>query len=475
MNYPQEKAPKIGIISTSIDVFSPEGKEAAENQMRQLFEKLKATGAIAATSLFFPHRIFGPLEAEKLLDRLVCERIDALVVLNSAFPHGNTFLTLATDPYLSKIPLIITAPPEFEQAQSEWSTNAYCGLVMNNCVAKQLGRPIFTLPGWSKEDDYQTEFRRILSVVYTVKEMRRDFLGKFGDAPGGFHSSSGDQIAYAALLGTRVETIDLAAVLETYHSAKAAGYKGEVQFTDQDVENTYRKMVTGKDILTDNERIQKTARLYHAFKALIEVNGFTSIAVRCWPEIIQVLDISSCLAIAWLASERIVWSAACEGDWPNAVCQSLGNLLSGQPAACLDFVNYIGGKRVVQMGHCGVGIPCVMVKPQIAEISPTRQAGSKHGPACIGQFLYGPKTGISLIQDRNRRFKMLVFTGENRSDTAQNLRYAAADVEIEQFKKLNELILEHGFPHHVAVAMGDISHELKYLCDFYGIEYLTPG
>jgi hypothetical protein len=38
----------------------------------------------------------------------------------------------------------------------------------------------------------------------------------------------------------------------------------------------------------------------------------------------------------------------------------------------------------------------------------------------------------------------------------------------------NELILEHGFSHHLAMAGGDISQELAILCDYHGIEYITP-
>ena len=72
------------------------------------------------------------------------------------------------------------------------------------------------------------------------------------------------------------------------------------------------------------------------------------------------------------------------------------------------------------------------------------------------------------------QFKMLAFTGESRPDTAHRLRYCAADVEVRNHRKLNALILEHGFPHHLAVVMGDISQELNWLCDFYGIAYISP-
>ena len=90
----------------------------------------------------------------------------------------------------------------------------------------------------------------------------------------------------------------------------------------------------------------------------------------------------------------------------------------------------------------------------------------------IGQFEYGVKTGIDLIQDKDGKFKMLAFTGESRPETAKGLLYCAADVEVRNYSKLNELILEHGFSHHLAVAFRDITKELALLCDYYNIEYL---
>ena len=128
MNYPKDRAPKIAIVANSIPVFSSQGKETAETQMKSFFQALKKQGAISQESLFWPERIFAPHEAEKVLDSFVAEKIDALVVLNSAFPNGNTFLTFAANAYLWRIPLIVTAPPEIDLKNSEWTPKPNCVL-----------------------------------------------------------------------------------------------------------------------------------------------------------------------------------------------------------------------------------------------------------------------------------------------------------------------------------------------------------
>ena len=78
--------------------------------------------------------------------------------------------------------------------------------------------------------------------------------------------------------------------------------------------------------------IERGARLYHAYRAIIRANGYTSAAFRCWPENNEpYIGISACLAMGLLLANGDLTAAACESDWPTAVAQSIGTLLSGQP------------------------------------------------------------------------------------------------------------------------------------------------
>jgi L-fucose isomerase-like protein len=472
MQYSQTNAPKIAVIANSIGVFSPQGKETAEKQMQSLFESLKNQGAIRSDSIFYEERIFAPHEAKKALDIFITAKIDALIVLNSAFPNNNTFLTFAVDPYLWRIPLIITSPPEIDLGTHEWTTNAYCGTIMNNYTAKRIGRHIFCLTGWPQDAAYQNEMCKILRVVYTIKQLRNETIGKFGEAPAGFHSTNGNVLAYAKTFGIRVETVDLLQVVNVYKTGVAEGLEGKSSFSENDVEQTFSKMTAGSELQTDAESVKRAARLYLAMKALIRANGFTSISLRCWPEIMQHLNISACFVLGQLTADGVVTAAGCEGDWPNAVTQAIGCYLSGSPSPCLDFVNDIKSKSIIQTGHCGVGMPAFMENAKISEISPDRQAGNKIGPTCIGQFRFGTKTGISMICDETGKFKMLAFTGESSAQTQQNLLYSAADIKIKNPEQLNSLIFKHGFPHHLAVAFADVADELEMLCEFYGVEFM---
>jgi len=116
----------------------------------------------------------------------------------------------------------------------------------------------------------------------------------------------------------------------------------------------------------------------------------------------------------------------------------------------------------------------IAVTDAIIEHGVSREAGIDLGPSLIGQFQYGIKTGFDIIQTPEGKLKLLVFTGESSSKTARKILYSGSDVQVKDYHKLFRLKREHGFSHHLAVAMGDISKELKELCTFYGIEHISP-
>jgi L-fucose isomerase-like protein len=468
--------PKIGIVVNSIGAFNPQAKDDSERAIKDYFGNLLADGRIDPASII-TDRLFGPHEALAAADLLAAARVDLIVVANVAFPNGQVYLTLATHPHLARTPLAVIAEPE--PAGPEWATNAWCGVIMNNHAAKQIGRPIAALPGPFAGAEFDRAFGRLLRAAAAIRFLRRDLLVRFGDAPSGFHSATGDQLAFAKIFGTRVETVDLTAVMDAYKTGRADGYLGQSKFTDADVKATAARVAKGRKVEVDGAMLERGARLFHAYRAIIRANGYTSGAFRCWPENNEpFIGISACLAMGVLLADGELSAAACESDWPTAIVQSIGTLLSGRPAACLDWVSYTGGSTVVQLGHCGMGICGQMAEGECGDaivVHPViRQEGKTMGPVLAGQFEYGSKTGLCLTREPSGEFKMLVFAGESSPQSAKGMIYSAADIVVADPKKLNRLVLEGGFPHHLAMALGDVREEARLLCEFLGVRYVSP-
>jgi len=467
---------RLGALSAAIPEFSPRGKELAECQLRKMIDRLIAQGLLACDSFVLPGRVFGPHQARVAAETLAASRVDAVLILNSAFPNGYVFATIAADPYLARIPIILAADAEPDLGTREWTTNAWCGVIMNNHVARRINRPVALVGGDMSKPGFGADLEAALRACRAVAALRRTFIGRIGDAPGGFHSATGDQLRYLERFGVQVDTVDLSAVLQTMRTRRAEGFSGAATFTDDDVRATVRRMCTGRKVSAPRHWVEKAALLYHALKATVEANGYDAVSFRCWPEVqSDIMPFNACLSISWLMSEGVVAAAACEGDWPTAVAQLIGAHITGRPAACLDFVNHTASSDIVQLGHCGVGIAGCMACEEIAEHTVARQADKRIGPALIGQFEYGPKTGINMIETPSGDMKMLAFCGSNAASTARGLKYAAADIRLREYRSLHQTILRHGFSHHLAVAMWDCRAELRVFCALTGVELVEPG
>jgi L-fucose isomerase-like protein len=507
--YKAESAPKLGLVTSAVPYFSEKGKEYSEGGMRQLFNILVEEGYISSESIFYQKRISGYHQAAAVAEDFAAARVDVILIFNSAFPDGFVFPVIAMHPSLKSIPVIVAADEEPNEAigSPEWVTNSVCGNDMNNYVAKYLKRYVRFLDGSPVSTGFQNELKMLLNVYRTVKMLRHDYLVRFGDAPGGFHSANGDQLLYFKTFGTTVCSVELLRVKEVYDKMEAIGEFGKQTFSEDEIVQTAKDMAQGRlNLLKDQQTLYKGARYYHALLAIIKVEGFTSAALKCWPELAEEpYKLSPCLSMAWAISKGDVTAFACESDWPGAIMQTMGKLLTGVPAAFMDFVNWNDKGDILQLGHCGIGIPCIMeptdpkllneaqnkeipskelrdkvlsgeiaVTDAIIEHGVSREAGIDIGPSLIGQFQYGVKTGFDIIQTPEGKLKLLVFTGESSPDTAKGILYSACDMRVKDYKKIFQLKREHGFSHHLVVAMGDISRELKELCIFYGIEYISP-
>ena len=508
VRYDAERAPKVGLVFNSNGVFNEEGKRLGETLMAQLLAQLRDESAVHRDSFVYSGRIFGYHEAQKVAHDFARAQVDVVVIFNSSFPNGFVFPVIAMHPRLLGIPIIVAAGVEPNEAigSAEWATNSICGNDMNNYVARYIGKHVRFLEGDPQSEEFQNELRMLLNTYRVIKELRHEYHGRFGDAPAGFHSATGDQLLFFKTFGVILETVDLLRVKEVYDGMQTRGQVGEESFTEEDIQDTAREMQAGRlNLIGDPKVLLDGARLYHSLRAIIRAEGFSSASLKCWPEIPgPSIPVHPCLPMGWALSKGDVTAFGCESDWPMAIMQSIATRLSGKPAAFLDFVNWTAGSEVVQLGHCGVGIASIMepnspelvkrvekegvtgalkqevltgsvrVNDALIEHGVRRQAGVESGPTHIGQYQYGVKTGICITKTPEGRLKMLVFTGESSPRTAQGILYSGTDVLVRNHQKLDQLKREHGFPHHLAVAMADISRELRELCAFYGIEFISP-
>lgn len=507
VGYSREKAPKLALVGTSVLKFHPEVKESIKNDTRKMFEGLISDGFISPDSIYVPS-CFGQYEVTKIAKELKEANVDICLIINTAFPNGGTATILSS--FLKGIPIVISSVPERNLVgQNDWETNSFCGALMNNNALINMGIYHKVLIGIPNTEQYNDEVKRLLNIAYTIKEMRSDRLAAFGDRAPGFHASSlNNEMTDLRVFGTYIETFALSAVSQVYDSMKCVGLAKTVTFTEEDVQNTVKRMREGRIVLSPDDQVYRSARYYHAFKAIIEANGLTSAAFRCWPEI-QGSGVNICMAITMLMADGIITGGGCERDIHATMSQTILHHLSGKPSICLDFIDEFGHftENMVQMGHCGAGIPGYM-EPAPKEIMDRIEAnggkvpediaqgihsgeilvrntmmgssvnfpsGFNIGPCLVGPMKFGEYTCMRIIPSLDgRTHKMLIFKGRSSAETTRNIKLASLDLVVDgDIKKLFEGVLANGFPHHLAAVPGDYVEELKELCRFWEIEAVT--
>jgi L-fucose isomerase-like protein len=504
--YPAADAPRVGIVHNSVAAFVEDGKQFAESAFMSVINDCIAQGIIAADSVIYPERICGPHDAWKVVDVFAKAQLDAIVIHNSAFPNGHVLPIITQAPHLRHLPVVLAAYEETndEVGSREWVTNSVCGNDMNMHDALYMGRYVRYLAGTPGAPEFAREFAMLMNVYRCVRNLSRMYLGRFGDGPGGFHSATGDQLLFAKVFGVIVETVDLLRVYRVYTEMQTSGPKGDFSFTEEDVQATLKEMLAGRiNLVDDIDGLYRSARLYHALVTICRAEGFNAASFRCWPEIAQPpLEVVGCLPIAWATAKQDVASFACEGDWPGGVIQAIANWLTGKPAAFLDFVDWTAKRDIVKFGHCGVGLCGHMAPNDPAVMAEIAANGGKvsddlrkrimagevvvnegfdahshfdYKPCrYIGQLEYGPKTGLDLVQTPGGGLQMLAFSGENSAETAQGVLYCGCDLRIKNYEKLDEIKRTRGFSHHMVMALDDIVPELRELCAYFGVDFITP-
>ncbi len=271
--YPAQDAPKIGVVYNSIGGFVEQGKQLTETAFGKLLDQCKSSGVISADSVIYPDRIFGAHDAWKVADLFSTSGLDAIVIVNSAFPCGHVLPIIGMAPHLRHLPLVVAAYEEPNEPLQSclWVTNAICGSDMNKHDARRLGRYARYLAGQPGSEDFDNEFGMLMNVYRCVRKLSRTYVGRFGDGPGGFHSATGDQLLFARVFGVAVETVDLLRVYRVFEEMTTTGTAGEASFSDEDIRATVAEMLGGRvNLMQGSDDLYRSARLYPALRAICQ-------------------------------------------------------------------------------------------------------------------------------------------------------------------------------------------------------------
>ena len=202
-------------------------------------------------------------------------------------------------------------------------------------------------------------------------------------------------------------------------------------------------------------KLEQMARLAAVLKDLIEEMELHAVAIRCWPELEQQLQIAPCLAMAELNEHGI--PAACEMDVSNAVMMRALSLASDSPVMLLDVNNNGAQADECILFHCSAIPASFMGGPgQVKEHLMFRKSYGQGSGAGIhvGKILPGEVTFGSLKTEAGQLWAFVAQGDLTDAPVGKDFFGCGVVLKKEGMDQVLTYLCENGYRHHVAIVKG---------------------
>ena len=346
------------------------------------------------------------------------------------------------------VPILVQVyPDEPDKMDFSHRRDALCGkIAMCNCLRQRGIRYSLTaqpaVHPLTKEFD--EDLRVFAGVCRVVKGMKRLRIGAIGARTTAFKTVRIDEIAMENK-GIGVETVDLSQVF-----ARMREVPPEAVAFQKSIFGKYRGWEAYPPV-----KLEQMARLAAVLKDLIEEMELHAVAIRCWPELEQQLQIAPCLAMAELNEHGI--PAACEMDVSNAVMMRALSLASDSPVMLLDVNNNGAQADECILFHCSAIPASFMGGPgQVKEHLMFRKSYGQGSGAGIhvGKILPGEVTFGSLKTEAGQLWAFVAQGDLTDAPVGKDFFGCGVVLKKEGMDQVLTYLCENGYRHHVAIVKG---------------------
>jgi L-fucose isomerase-like protein len=375
-------------------------------------------------------------------------KYDGIIIVLPNFGDENGAMAAFQD---VDVPVLILAyPDDLDKMAPGQRRDAFCGkfsIMDVFCQVKikfTVRKPHVVVPGSAGFNDNIDFFDRVCRVVKGLRRMR---VGAIGARVTPFKTVRIDEITLQNH-GITTEVFDLSYVIGQMDSVSKSDLQAKI-----DKINSFADFSP-----TPPASQEKISRLACALDRIVQENELNAIALRCWFELQDQLQISPCVILSEMNNRGI--EGACEVDIGNAIAMHALKLASGAPAGCLDWNNNYGDdENKCILFHCGPIPDDLMVKHGrvtdheliACAVGPGKSYGCNQGRIKPQDMTFG-----SLLTKDGR---MKFFLGEAKftDDPIAPEFFGCAGVA--EFNNLQDIFLEigkAGHRHHVSVTSGHV-------------------
>ncbi len=315
---------------------------------------------------------------------------------------------------------------------------------------------LFYIYGESSDKNVGEYIKKIANAIDVKNELSKLNLASIGFTPDGFGFGQASSLELLKYFGVNYTSIEVRELME-----KAESYSpGEYEDSLKDFPIDFSEY----DFL-ENEQIDKTIRLYKAYKDYIQDNKIGAISSRCWPDYFTRYNAPVCSVLSFLNDELI--ASACEGDVYGALTLFIANKISGKPAFFGDPVHIDQEENLIYYWHCGMGACSLANSDKIIGVHPNR----KMGPTM--EFVSKPEKEVTIFRvgkqpDGQPRF--LIAQGEAiEKDKPFNGTSVVVKLENNVLDYIHETVADGWEPHFIVVYK-NVRQELEALAKLLKID-----
>ena len=380
---------------------------------------------------------------------------DLLVVQNATFANG-AYIAEALRKFDCPVLLWTLREPVIDGTRLR--LNSLTGAYSAANMLHAFGCPFAYVFGSPEEERVR---RFVLAAVKAAKlkvALRELRLAQVGHTPQGFGFGRGLDAEMLTTFGTElisVEARELINNAKAYSDEETAAYLKDAN-----------ARIRGLEAI-EEKNVSDFARLYRAYDEFVKKNGIGALSSRCWPDFFTDFGTPVCSVLAILNDLGV--PAACEADAYGALTMFMAQFLTGSPAFFGDPVSMDEKENTVTFWHCGMA-PCSLARKDTGAVA-GRHCNRHIGPTLeFGCEAAKEVTVCRVGKDEFGDFRLFVCKGEA-LDKPQQFYGTSIVVKTQSpSAQVVQRSVEDGWEPHFAVAMGDVSEELKILASFLGIE-----
>ncbi|MCF7855778.1 MAG: L-fucose/L-arabinose isomerase family protein [Candidatus Pacebacteria bacterium] len=384
-------------------------------------------------------------------------RADVLVVIQPTMSDGNLGVTIAQH---AKTAVILWATPE-KQDGDMISSCSLVGAHTFGSTLRLMNQPFELVYGMPGEPDTVEQLSKAVRLSAAARIMRSGKIGLVGNHAPGFIDMHASPWQTMRQLGVQLRHFSI----EEYMAAAREMEAGRVQ---DDIEIIRGMSLPLKDI--EEKDLDTAARLHLAMRDLIANESLNALAVRCWPELPQVMGQWPYLGMARLSEDE--FPVACEGDVDGALSLWMGTLLGFGPGYLSDWLEH--DDECVTLWHAG-NAPFALLQPAEREDGPrlARHFNDRKPAVVEGTLTPGMPVTIFRLWSCDDTYHVAALEGQTETPRRPLMgTNGLARIDGGNVKQRFRTMLHAGMPHHVAVFKGHCSAMLQRFARLMTIKWL---